>query len=78
MAERDEMEREFTRLLDAVKGSHPQFAFDREGRPAAIAAIRGALPQMERELLDAVMEDCECELAATREAMFRLVEGLKK
>ncbi|HEY3161720.1 MAG TPA: hypothetical protein VGJ78_22295 [Vicinamibacterales bacterium] len=78
MAERDEMEREFTRLLDAVKGSHPQFVFDREGRPGAIAAIRAALPAMERELFDAVIEDCECELAATREAMFQMVAGLKK
>ncbi|HKC55523.1 MAG TPA: hypothetical protein VKC35_05345 [Vicinamibacterales bacterium] len=78
MAERDDIEREFTRTLDAVRGSGAQFVFDREGRPGAIAAIRGALPQMERELLDAVIEDCECELAATREAMFRLVEGFKK
>ena len=78
MADRDDVEREFTRTLDAVKGSHTQFMFDREGRPGAIAAIRGALPTIERDLFDAVIEDCECELAATREAMFRLVEGLKK
>ena len=78
MANRDEVEREFTRTLDAVKGSHAQFMFDREGRPGAVAAIRGALPQMERELFDAVIEDCECELAATREAMFRMVEEIRK
>ena len=78
MVERDEIEREFTRTLEAVKGTDPQFVYDREGRPGAIAAIRSALPAIERELFDAVIEDCECELAATREAMFRLVEGLKK
>ena len=78
MAERDDIEREFRRILAAVAGSDAQFVFDREGRPGAMAAIRVALPQVERELFDAVMEDCECELAATREAMFRLVEGLKK
>ena len=78
MGERDEIEREFTRTLDAVKGTDPRFVYDREGRPGAIAAIRGALPAIERELFDAVMEDCECELAATREAMFQIVAGLKK
>jgi hypothetical protein len=78
MAERTEIEREFRRTLEAVTGTHPQFVFDREGRPDAIAAIRGALPTVERELFDAVIEDCECELAATREAMFRLVERLNK
>jgi hypothetical protein len=78
MVERDEIEREFTRTLDAVKGTDPRFVYDREGRPGAIAAIRSALPTIERELFDAVIEDCECELAATREAMFRLVEGLQK
>jgi len=78
MPERDEIEREFTRTLAAVKGTDARFAYDREGRPGAIAAIRGALPAIERELFDAVMEDCECELAATREAMFQIVMGLKK
>jgi hypothetical protein len=73
MAERDTIEREFQRTLETVKNSQPQFVFDREGRPGAIAAIRGALPMMERELFDAVLEDCECELAATREAMFQLL-----
>jgi hypothetical protein len=29
---------------------------------------------MERELFDAVMEDCECELAATRETVFRMLQ----
>jgi hypothetical protein len=75
---RDVIEQEFQRRLEAVKSSNPKFAFDREGRPGAIAAVRGALPQMERDLFDAVMEDCECELAATREALFQMLEGLKK
>ena len=76
MTDRDAIEREFQRTLEAVKSSGPRFAFDREGRPGAIAAIRGALPLAERELLDAVIEDCECELAATREALLRMLAGL--
>jgi hypothetical protein len=74
MTERDALVQEFRRTLEALKTSHPQFAFDRDGRPGAIAAIRGVLPTMERELFDAVMEDCECELAATREALFKMLE----
>ena len=73
MADRGAIERAFQQTLDAVKTSKAKFAFDREGRPGAIAAIRGALPMMERDLFDAVMEDCECELAATREAMFQML-----
>jgi hypothetical protein len=77
MVDRDEIEQEFHRTLTAVRNSHPRFAFDRDGRPGAIAAVRGALPAIERELFDAVMEDCECELAATREALFQLIAALK-
>ena len=73
MTDRDAIIREFQQALEAIKTSQPQFAFDREGRPGAIAAIRGALPLMERELFDAVMEDCECELAATRAAFFQMM-----
>ena len=73
MADRNSIEDQFQRTLDAVKASDRKFAFDRDGRPAAIAAVRAALPSMERELFDAVMEDCECELAATREALFQMV-----
>ena len=73
MADRGAIERAFQQTLEAVKTSNPQFAFDREGRPGAIAAIRGALPMMERDLFDAVMEDCQCELAATCEAMFQML-----
>ena len=75
MADRDSIEHEFQRTLDAVKTSHPKFAFDRDGRPGAVAAVRAALPTIERELFEAVMEDCECELAATREAVFRMIAG---
>ena len=66
---------EMNQLLDALKAMDPRFLFDRTGRPGAISAIRGALPGVERELFDAVMEDCECELAATREAFFQLVKA---
>ena len=78
MGDRDSIEQEFQRTLDLVTASDPKFAFDREGRPGAIAAIREALPAMERDLFDAVIEDCECELAATREALFRIASALKK
>ena len=77
MADRDAIQQEFQRTLMAVKNSDPRFAFDRDGRPAAVAAVRGALPSIERELFDAVMEDCECELAATREALLRMVAAFK-
>ena len=50
MLEQDEIEREFTRTLEAVRGTDARFVYDREGRPGAIAAIRGALPAIEREL----------------------------
>jgi hypothetical protein len=77
MADRDAIEQEFQRTLTAVKNSHPKFAFDRDGRPGAIAAVRGALATIERELFDAVIEDCECELAATREALLQMIAALK-
>jgi len=77
MADRPPIEHEFQRILDVVKASHSKFAFDRDGRPGAIAAVRAALPTMERELFDAVLEDCECELAATREALFQMIASLK-
>jgi hypothetical protein len=75
---REAIEQEFKRRLEAVRNSNPKFTFDREGRPGAIAAVRAALPAIERELFDAVMEDCECELAATREALFQMLEEFKK
>jgi hypothetical protein len=76
MADRDSIEQEFQRTLTAVKISHPKFTFDRDGRPGAIAAVRAALPTTERELLDAVVDDCECELAATKEALFQMIAAL--
>jgi hypothetical protein len=66
---------EMQQLLDALKGD-PRYLFDRGGRPGAVAAVRSTLPAVERELLDAVIEDCECELAATREAFFQVVRKL--
>ena len=45
-----------------------RFAFDDEGRPPAIDAVRNALPMMERDLLDAIIEDFTCQLAAAAEA----------
>ena len=68
---------ELAQLLDALKALDPRFMFDRNGRPGAIAAVREALPAVERELLEAVMEDCECELAATREGFFQLLRALQ-
>jgi hypothetical protein len=52
MADRGAIERAFQQTLAAVKTSNAKFAFDREGRPGAIAAIRGALPMMERDLFE--------------------------
>ena len=62
----------FRDLTEAVARLEPRFAFDRQGRPSAIAAIRSALPATERDLLDAVIEDHACELAAVQEAMYQL------
>jgi hypothetical protein len=67
---------EMNQLLDALKALDPRFLFDRGGRPGAIAAVRSALPAIERELFDAVIEDCECELAATKEALFQVIVRL--
>lgn len=73
MTDRNRLEEQFQLTLALVRASDPKFFFDREGRPGALTAIRGALPAVERDLLDAVIEDCECELAATREALFRIL-----
>jgi hypothetical protein len=35
-------------------------------------------PRSNGNLFDAVIEDCECELAATREAMVQMVAEMKK
>jgi hypothetical protein len=59
-------------LVAAVAGSDPGYMFDRAGRPDAIMAVRHALPAMERELFEAIMEDVTCELAAVQEALYRI------
>lgn len=69
------LEPDFRTLLDAVRRLDASFAFDRDGRPAAIAAVREALPAIERELLDAVVEDHACEIAAVHEAMFQVARA---
>ena len=65
----------FRELLAGVQKSDARFAFDRDGRPGAIAAVREALPAAERELLDAIIEDHACELAAVHEAMFQVARA---
>ena len=65
-------------LVDAVQQLDARLVFDRAGRPGAIAAIRTALPEVERELLCAVVEDHACEMAATREALYQLVLAVRR
>src|SRR5438128_428669 len=69
------LKNEMNQLLDALKTADPRYLFDRAGRPGAVAAVRAALPAIERELFDAVIEDFECELAATTEALFQIVRA---
>jgi hypothetical protein len=66
-------EPEYQHLLRAISRLDPRYAFDRAGRPAAIAAVREALPIMERDLFDAIVDDHACEVAAVEEALFRLM-----
>jgi hypothetical protein len=68
-----EFETEYKELLRAISRLDPRYAFDRDGRPPAIAAVREALPVMERDLFDAIVDDHACELAAIEEALFRLL-----
>jgi hypothetical protein len=63
---------ELDALLHAVRELDSRFGFDREGRPGAVAAVRRALPSMERDLFDAVIEDHACEVAALTEAVWLL------
>ena len=70
------LEPDFRELVNAVRELDPQFAFDRDGRPGAIAMVREALPMVEREVLDAIVEDHACELAAVREAMFQVAKAV--
>jgi hypothetical protein len=59
-------------LLAAVAAGDARYTFDREGRPPALQAVRSALPAMEAELFDVILEDLACELAATQEALYQL------
>ena len=64
--------RELDDLVAAVRGLGDRYAFDVDGRPGAIAAVRSALPALESELFDAVLDDLACELAARQEALYRV------
>jgi len=63
---------ELEALLAAIRELGPEYAFEREGRADAVAAVRHALPAMEQELLDVIVEDHACEVAALREAVTQL------
>ena len=71
-------EREYVELLHAVRRTHERFGFDRDGRPGAVGAVREALPLMERDLFDAVLEDHACELAAVEEALYQFALALAR
>ena len=64
---------DYQHLLRAISRLGPRYAFDRDGRPAAIAAVREALPVMERDLFEAIVDDHACEVAAVEEALYRLM-----
>ena len=72
---RREIADDYQRLLHAIRGTDARFAFDREGRPGAIDAVRGALPAIEQELFDAVVEDHACEIAAIEESLFQVLRA---
>jgi hypothetical protein len=63
---------EYDALLGSVARLGPAYAFDRAGRPAAIDAVRAALPAVERELFEAILDDFACERAAIQEALYRV------
>jgi hypothetical protein len=77
-AARTRAEREYLALLHAVRKTHARFAFDRDGRPGAVNAVREALPVMERDLFEAVLEDHACELAAVEEALYQFALALAR
>jgi hypothetical protein len=77
-AVRTRAEREYLALLHAVRKTHARFAFDRDGRPGAVNAVREALPVMERDLFEAVLEDHACELAAVEEALYQFALALAR
>jgi hypothetical protein len=72
---RREIADDYRQLLHAIRATDARFAFDREGRPGAIDAVRGALPAIEQELFDAVIEDHACELAAIEESLFQVLRA---
>ena len=76
LAESDRPIAELDALLDAVRGLEARFNFDLQGRPGAIEAVRHALPTMERDLFDAVIDDHACEVAALAEAMWQLAAAM--
>jgi hypothetical protein len=77
-AVRKHAESEYLALLNALRKTHERFAFDRDGRPGAINAVREALPLMERDLFEAVLEDHACEVAAIEEALYQFALALAR
>ena len=71
-------EAEYGELLAAVARLDARLAFDRAGRPGAIDAVREALPLMERDLFDAIIEDHACEVAAVEEALYQLALAMRR
>jgi hypothetical protein len=53
----------------------PSIATDGRARSGA---VREALPMMERDLFDAVLEDQACELAAVEEALYQFALALSR
>lgn len=71
-SDRARFERSYQALLKALRDYDVRHAYDREGRPGALEVVRAALPSTERELLQAVVDDFTCELAAVQEALYRV------
>ena len=63
---------DYDALLGAVAQAGLAYAFDREGRPSAIDAVRQALPAVERDLFDVILDDYACERAAVEQALYRV------
>lgn len=59
-------------LVAKLRQHDARFDFDLAGRPHALTAVRHALPAMEADLLDAILDDVACELAAYQEALYRV------
>ena len=68
----------FDALVAAVRASDERFAFDVEGRPGALAAVREALPANEAELLSAILDDVTAELAAYQEALYQMAVAARQ